>query len=661
MNQRIWLAWLLIALFLYGLTTRSPVSNSNSDPELTLVVSQAVLEHGTIYLDEYQDRLVLSRDFAGYRATNNILEQNGHYFNYFPMMPSLLAVPFVAAARELGLDMTLYADNDATQNVLSGLTVVLVFGLLFLVGRCYVSEWVSLGLALVFVLGTGLISTLGTAFWTHNLSVPIFLLIVWLLARYEAGDAVTIHPYVLGLLIFLAYACRASAAAFILPLFLYLALRVATPLFSVSTFHPILQQFKKTWPTIHPPLADLLKVAFISAACLVLFFLWSRLETGYWLPAYFSVERFQVTRPDPWTALAGLLFSPGRGLFVYSPFLLVILLVALWLSPLVKQHRLLVLILFWVGLHLFINIRAVGWWGGASYGARLLVDVLPAWFLLAVWGWRAAQVRLRPRNQTTLLLVALPLVAWSIYLNSHQGLFNNYQGQWEIEMLNLPEQQEMFDWRYPPFRASPDLFCQRDEDLVVHWLGQADPVLGTYRWGDLMQPRQGVNLTPPDQPVNPQGAVFPAIHIVYLPLLTQSTGLLLSGWTPVLDGFSWSKCPRATVYLSLGEIDPTQTYQLVWQGATVGQQTITLRINDVPLETFSWDVPIAQSEERSWLIPGSLWQAHQFNRITFDLPTARPANDIDNRRLALAFLTLRLVVMDGARPQPSPTPPSPYP
>lgn len=660
MNRRIWLAWLLSALFLYGLAIYSPVSNSNSDPELTLVVSQAVLEEGTIYLDAYQDRLALSRDFAGYRATSNILEQNGHYLNYFPVGPSLFALPFVAAARWLDQDMTLYSDNDATQNVLSGLTIVMVFGLLFILACCYVNEWVSLGLALVFVLGTGVISTMGTAFWTHNLSVPIFLLALWLLARYETEYTATIHPYLLGLLIFGAYVCRAAAVAFILPLFLYLLLRVATPLLSHSKLQPTRHRFTQVWPTIRLPLADLIKVVLSSALCLTFFFFWWRLATGQWVPAYFSVARFQVERSDPLTALAGLLISPGRGLFVYSPFLVMIVFLALWLAPALKQHRLRVLVLVWGVLHVAIIVRAASWWGGASFGPRLLVDLLPAWFLLAVWGWRTGQRSLWPRTQTTLLLIALPLVAWSIYLNSYQGLFNEYMGQWDIEMVNQPEQQELFDWRYPPFRASPGLFCQRDDDLVAQWLGQVAPTLGVYRLGDVMRPQQSLNLTLPYRLTDPSPPIIPSPHTIYLPLLNQSTAILLAGWSPLVGDFSWSKCPSATVYLSLGEVDPAQTYQLIWQGATLGQQTITLRINDVPVETFIWKVSVNQPEERAWLIPGSLLRAYEFNRITFDLPDARPANEIDNRPLALAFFALRLEVMEGMRPQNSP-PPLPYP
>lgn len=644
MSPRYRIAFLLIALCLYLLATRSPVSNSNADPELTLVVSQAVLEHGTIYLDAYQERLALSQDFAGFRASDTILEQNGHYLNYFPLGPSLLAVPFVAAARWLGYDMTIYEDNDTLQNLLSGLTVVVVFGLLFLLARCYVAEGASLAFAVLFGLGTGLSSTLGTAFWTHNLSIPLFLLVLWLVARHETGHSTTMHPYLMGLLIFLAYMCRASAAAFILALFLYLVLRLVKP-----DGLPRPDRFLKHVRSLLSD--DLFKVAFTGAICLTLYFLGWRLATGQWIGDYFSVSRLQAERSAPLTALAGLLISPGRGLFVYSPFLLTVFLVAVGLWPALKRYRLQLLVWVWLGLHLFIVVRAASWWGGASYGPRLLVDVLPAWFLLAVWGWREGRLVLRPRTQLALFLLTLPLIAWSVYLHSYQGLFNTSLSQWEIEMQVQPALREHFDWQYPPFRASSELFCQRDATLLAQWLQQNDPASEAYRWGEPVGPQQRVNLLLPVTPAAAAPATPPLPHNVYLPVLIQPGSLFLTGWSPPTAQFTWSKCQQATVYLFLNTVAPAQTYRLTWRGATIGQQTITLRVNGVPVDTFTWDVALDAPQERTWLIPGTLLQAGELNEITFDLPDARPPREIDNRPLALAFFEMNLDVVEEVRPR----------
>jgi hypothetical protein len=108
-----------------------------------------------------------------------------------------------------------------------------------------------------------------------------------------------------------------------------------------------------------------------------------------------------------WEGLTGILFSPGRGLFVYSP-VLVFAFVGLGLAwrkdgdPMVR----------WLGAGaiatLLLYAKYRDWWGGWSYGPRLLADLLPAFafLLLPTLG------RLRSRRIVQAGLVALAL--WSV-------------------------------------------------------------------------------------------------------------------------------------------------------------------------------------------------------------------------------------------------------
>src|SRR4030095_8521599 len=74
--------------------------------------------------------------------------------------------------------------------------------------------------------------------------------------------------------------------------------------------------------------------------------------------------------------LGGILLSPGRGLFVYSPVLLCSFLgIALaWRDrgdPLLRALS--------VGIFptLLLYGKWINWWGGGSYGPRLLADLTP--------------------------------------------------------------------------------------------------------------------------------------------------------------------------------------------------------------------------------------------------------------------------------------------
>ena len=108
--------------------------------------------------------------------------------------------------------------------------------------------------------------------------------------------------------------------------------------------------------------------------------------------------------------LAGVLVSPGRGLFVYSPFLLLAL--AGMMAAIIRRDTFLVPVA--AGIVLYILTVAIwnNWYGGKSFGTRMLSETLPGGMLLAAqsmmtwWkdvGWRKATV--------------LILAAWSVLVN----------------------------------------------------------------------------------------------------------------------------------------------------------------------------------------------------------------------------------------------------
>ena len=74
--------------------------------------------------------------------------------------------------------------------------------------------------------------------------------------------------------------------------------------------------------------------------------------------------------------LAGVLVSPGRGLFVYSPILLLSVVGVLMLRS--EPRQVLLKYLGWAALMNVLLAAKWGiWWGGGSYGPRLLADIAP--------------------------------------------------------------------------------------------------------------------------------------------------------------------------------------------------------------------------------------------------------------------------------------------
>ncbi len=91
----------------------------------------------------------------------------------------------------------------------------------------------------------------------------------------------------------------------------------------------------------------------------------SFLETGY---------EHGLT-PDLWVGLAGLLFSPGKSVFLYNPILIV---ACLGVPALFRKRSQLAFLLGWTLLsHLMLFSFWHSWYGGLSWGPRLLLCVIP--------------------------------------------------------------------------------------------------------------------------------------------------------------------------------------------------------------------------------------------------------------------------------------------
>lgn len=93
------------------------------------------------------------------------------------------------------------------------------------------------------------------------------------------------------------------------------------------------------------------------------------------------------------------------------------------------------------------------WWGGYSYGPRLLTDAIPWLALLAILGCAA---RLR-ENQTAKFsrseaVAAFALLALSIAINA-RGAISWPTAHWHIVVDINSHPDRAWDWSYPQFMA----------------------------------------------------------------------------------------------------------------------------------------------------------------------------------------------------------------
>ena len=151
-RSRVFLSLMAIAVLAVVLLHR--VDRTDADPRGTLLVSEALITHGTIRLDQYDDATLA-------RYGNVIQQKGGHRYHYFPLGTPVLSVPFVAVALLTGMDMV--RDERVMQTAISAVVALLTLLVLARLASRLLDPMRAVTVAGVFWLGTSLASTTSTA------------------------------------------------------------------------------------------------------------------------------------------------------------------------------------------------------------------------------------------------------------------------------------------------------------------------------------------------------------------------------------------------------------------------------------------------------------------------------------------------------------------
>jgi hypothetical protein len=177
------------------------------------------------------------------------------------------------------------------------------------------------------------------------------------------------------------------------------------------------------------------------------------------LPNYYQPSR--LTFDTFWVALAGNLFSPSRGLFIFVPVLIFVayLLVSYWSE--VSSYRLAVLALAICVGHLIIISGFPHWWGGFSFGPRFTTGLVPWFVLLGILGVRA-RLSWYSKHQLAFSLprrriesaVGIMLLSFSVLIHA-RGATSLATWLWNSQPVSIDERPErLWDWRHPQFLAT---------------------------------------------------------------------------------------------------------------------------------------------------------------------------------------------------------------
>jgi hypothetical protein len=404
---------------LYNVNVRE-ISSQDTMPARAL--PHEVLRYGRLDLD----RLFRSWP-AGAPLPFWIQRVGAHYRSNYPVAPALLSVPVYAAPVLLGAGdswLVLNALSKLAASLFAALSVAFVYlAARELARRVGTGEASALATAAIYALATPTWAVSSQGLWGHGPAQLGLAVSLWALLRHGGTrwGAVTA-----GLAAGVMVASRPSTGL------------VAAALAAFA----VLSQRRSGLPFV-AALGGIL--ATLSLHNLAVF---GSLQGGY-----AELHRTHAAHhgvASAWNAsfgegLLGVLVSPSRGLFVYSPVLLFPAVgLLLWLGR--RRGGLLAYAAVAVAVGVGTIAQFSVWWGGHSFGPRLLTDILPALVLglVPIWPavWSSPALR-------ALLVAAFTVSLWVEIVGSF-----HFPSSRDVDWNTSPRDvdfahERLWEWRDP--------------------------------------------------------------------------------------------------------------------------------------------------------------------------------------------------------------------
>ena len=298
-------------------------------------------------------------------AAGVVRKSGTHWYSMYPMAGPLLAMPLylplaaVPAIRRMP-PATLIAVARITEKFVAVTWAAAAATLLLALMKRLAAGRAALLLTLIFALGTGNWSIASQAMWQHTFGMLAIVACLYSVERWAeaprwhwlagalAGCAVAIRPTNAALVLALAlalWASRARLQAYLRVFALPVLAAVATATANFALFHNVGGRYS------------------------------IRLDMQYPM------------------RIAGLLFSPGRGLAIYTPIALLALAAFSGRARLLREkHRsVFVASAAFIAFDIAFTATWSVWWGGYCWGPRLLTEILPCLVVLIAIGWPALQ------------------------------------------------------------------------------------------------------------------------------------------------------------------------------------------------------------------------------------------------------------------------------
>ena len=324
-----------LSFFVSGLS--DPLAGDNRNYGM---VTESILLDGNTELSEFSARIAKNLDYG-------IVRDHGRLYNFFPAGPSLALIPAYSMMRAWGSRERV--EVDSARITLSLMFAASLAGV-FLLARSFpgTRREDALLAALAFGICSEQFSLNAVSYWSHSPEV-LCMVLAMITARSTSKWGTSLSPLFLAT----AYIMRPTAALLAPFLTIYVLSRKARRMsFLVGLL-------------IAVSLAGLLNHTLY----------------GQWTPPYASASRLNFASLKE--ALLGNLFSPNRGALVFMPWILFSLLGA-FLTLRRRKDFFYLLLFFHAVSHLLVVSCFPHWWGGFSYGPRLLAEAMAPLALLLI-------------------------------------------------------------------------------------------------------------------------------------------------------------------------------------------------------------------------------------------------------------------------------------
>ena len=384
----------------------------------------SIIREGNTNLDEYKEIIDQHRSYAAETIHH-------HIYNWYPLGAPIISIPYVFIIdkfleHSLAIDFHAFIKHEVPGGIPKGVerfiasTLVALSSVLiyFISSLFFDNRKYPLLLVFVFAFCTSAWSTASRGLWQHG--PAMFLLTVSLYFLLLAKHTPTFEPWLIrftGIPLAFSYVVRPTDSLSILILTIFIFLR-----------HRKCFRAYCLW----------------SMLVAIPFFLFNLHVYHSLFSSYYSLNQISVS-PHFFEALTGMLFSPSRGVFMYSPILLFAM-YGIFLK--IKNKRMELLdyaLLIIIVLHWLISSSHLRWWAGHSYGPRYFTDILPYFMYFLIPAVSEISKR-RGIRKAVLVVMLFCAIAASFFIH-YRGATSEDVHTWNASPINIDlKPSRAWDW-----------------------------------------------------------------------------------------------------------------------------------------------------------------------------------------------------------------------